>query len=334
MKMHCPHCGVKGSADDSYVGKIVRCPKCEATFEVLLEEISTAVSSETEVQDILEPSTSSVEEEVVAESAMMEADEKQEEILEWSDVAVELDQDSSERALTGGATGVDEESGEAGVSPGLSFSVGSVLKEAWRETKGAKSSILAANGVMYLVLIVLSAVGTFLIPYYGAESLSPVVVSGSIGITQVLVSIFSVIFTAGLLYMGVRKVAGDVISWKMVFRGFSFSGQIILATLLQMILIGIGLLLLVLPGIYLMVGYGLTLPLILDKNMSAWEAMETSRKAIHKVWWKVTGAVIVMSVIYSISVIPLMIGLIWTVPMFLILGGVLYRHLFGVEKNG
>ena len=102
----------------------------------------------------------------------------------------------------------------------------------------------------------------------------------------------------------------------------------------QIILIGIGLLLLVLPGIYLIVGYGLTLPLILDRKMSAWEAMETSRKAIHKVWWKVAGAFFLMSCIYMVSTIPLGIGLIWTVPMFAVLIGVVYRCLLGVEKNG
>ncbi len=34
MKLHCPHCGVKGSADDSYSGRKVRCPKCHGVFEV------------------------------------------------------------------------------------------------------------------------------------------------------------------------------------------------------------------------------------------------------------------------------------------------------------
>ena len=38
MKMLCPHCGVKGAADDSYRGKMVKCPKCETVFEVFPEE--------------------------------------------------------------------------------------------------------------------------------------------------------------------------------------------------------------------------------------------------------------------------------------------------------
>lgn len=32
MKLYCPHCGVKGSADDSYSGRKVKCPKCQGRF--------------------------------------------------------------------------------------------------------------------------------------------------------------------------------------------------------------------------------------------------------------------------------------------------------------
>ena len=35
MKLLCPHCGVKGSADDSYLGRKVKCPKCQGIFEVV-----------------------------------------------------------------------------------------------------------------------------------------------------------------------------------------------------------------------------------------------------------------------------------------------------------
>jgi len=33
MKIECPHCGVKGRADSSYSGKMVKCPKCDILFE-------------------------------------------------------------------------------------------------------------------------------------------------------------------------------------------------------------------------------------------------------------------------------------------------------------
>ena len=32
MKMKCPHCGVKGSADVSLINRKVKCPKCQQKF--------------------------------------------------------------------------------------------------------------------------------------------------------------------------------------------------------------------------------------------------------------------------------------------------------------
>lgn len=132
--------------------------------------------------------------------------------------------------------------------------------------------------------------------------------------------------------MGIRKVVGDPISWKMIGKGFSFAGNLILATVLQSVLITIGLLLLVLPGVYLIIGYTMTLPLIVDQGMSPWQAMEKSRKTIHKIWWKVFGLFLLMSLICLVSSVPLGIGLIWTWPMLIILVGVLYCYLFGTTK--
>ena len=52
--MLCPHCGVKGAADDSYRGKMVKCPKCETVFEVFPEE-KTSVFEGTQASATLSP---------------------------------------------------------------------------------------------------------------------------------------------------------------------------------------------------------------------------------------------------------------------------------------
>jgi hypothetical protein len=219
---------------------------------------------------------------------------------------------------------------------GFPFTVSGMIRKAWQETKGAKAPVWAGTAVFYLLLLVLAAGTTFLLRYLGIDPVSPVGITG-IGVqafSGLLFSIVSAVFTAGLFYMGVRKAAGDKISWKMIFTGFSKLGKIMVATILQILLINIGLLLFIIPGIYLMVGYGLAMPLILDRDMGPWEALETSRKAIHKVWWKVAGAVVVMSIICAVSLAPLGLGLIWTLPMSFALAGVVYRHIFGIKKNG
>lgn len=212
------------------------------------------------------------------------------------------------------------------------FSIGDGIRQSWAMIKGAKGAIWAGSAIMYLVILVIVAGGAFLLPSLDGD---PGNVTGLVVdiLLQSVTNIFSVLFTAGLLLMGIRKVAGDRISWKMIFKGFSCAGKLIVATILQFILVAIGFLLLILPGIYLAVGYAMTVPLIVDKGLSPWQAMEMSRKAIHKIWWKVAGLFVVMGVIFVVSLIPLGIGLIWTWPMFIILAGVVYLQLFGNKEQ-
>ncbi|MDK9705727.1 MAG: hypothetical protein OEL83_01645 [Desulforhopalus sp.] len=216
--------------------------------------------------------------------------------------------------------------------PRYSFTINGLLRESWAKTAGAKAAIWAGTGLMYLVLLLLAAAGALLLPEQQAGGPTVQWVASSF-LFQFVTNMASMIFSAGLIAIGINKVAGRDISWKMVFEGFSVAGKLAGAFILQMLLICIGFLLLVLPGIYLTVGYAMTIPLIIDRKMSPWQAMETSRKAIHNEWWKVFGLSLVMGLILLVSMIPLGIGLIWTWPMFVVLGGVLYRSLFGIERQ-
>ncbi|TKB09987.1 hypothetical protein [Desulforhopalus sp. IMCC35007] len=208
------------------------------------------------------------------------------------------------------------------------FTVGGVIKDAWDGVKGIKGAVWAGSAIMYLVLIVIIAGGAFLMPATTTEDIG---LGGYIlpSLFQVVTQVVSMLFIAGLLFMGIRKVAGDRVSWKMIFHGFSFTGKIIVVTILQFILVSIGFLLLILPGIYLAVGYAMAIPLIVDKNLSPWQALETSRKAVHKVWWKVAALYLIMSLLFLVASIPLGIGLIWVWPMVMVAAGVVYHRLFG-----
>ena len=209
------------------------------------------------------------------------------------------------------------------------FTVGELVKEAWQKTKGAKGSIWGGAMVMYLILFAISLGGSFgLMQIYGESD--PTMAMGVNGGLQMITAWFSMLFTGGLMLMGVRRALEQRVSWKLVFAGFS-GAKILpmsIAVFLQFVLIMIGFALLVLPGIYLSVGYALTLPLILDKDLGPWEALEASRKAIHKKWWTVFGLYIVMMLLYTVSAIPLGLGLIWTVPMFFVMVGILYSRFF------
>jgi hypothetical protein len=215
------------------------------------------------------------------------------------------------------------------------FGIGGALREAWAKTKGAKGSIWAGSAVMYIAILALAAAGSFLLPILGLD-----IVAQKQGLKEqlsgylfeVLINIITVMFSGGLILMGVRKVQGEPLSWKMIFAGFPHAGKLIIAWVLQSIFILFGFMVLVLPGIYLAIGYSMTIPLIVDRKMSPWQAMETSRKAIHKVWWRVAGLYFLMGLLFLVSTVPLGLGVIWTWPMFVVLAGVVYHFLFGRGK--
>ena len=63
--------------------------------------------------------------------------------------------------------------------------------------------------------------------------------------------------------------------------------------------------------------------------MGVWEALETSRKAITQYWWRYFGLMIVALVLIIIGAIPLLIGLIWVLPIVAIATGEVFAKTFG-----
>jgi len=211
------------------------------------------------------------------------------------------------------------------------FTIGTLLKDAWHYSKGAKGSIWAALILMYLILIGMGAASVlYLVPMLPIQEnpLQLLLVEGGL---QFLYTFLSFVFTAGILLIAINKIGQLPYSWKMVFSGFKRFGSLLLLFILQSVMLLVGFLLFILPGIYLSVGYILAIPLLFVKGLSPWQALETSRQAVHKRWWTVFFTLVVMGILVTVSSIPLGLGLIWTVPMFFILVGVLYYHFFGAD---
>ena len=129
--------------------------------------------------------------------------------------------------------------------------------------------------------------------------------------------------------LAINYSRGESIEFKSIFNYFHLTGKLALAGLLIYIMTVIGFVLLILPGIYLSIAYVFTLPLIADKGMDVWDAMELSRKAVTKHWFKVFGLFFLLSLIMTLGALALGIGLIWAVPLlFVTLYGLLYPLIF------
>jgi len=134
---------------------------------------------------------------------------------------------------------------------------------------------------------------------------------------------------AGIMMMAIDYSRGEQIEYKSIFNYYHLTGKLALAGILIYIFTIVGFMLLILPAIYVTVAYAFTIPLIVDKNMDVWEAMEYSRKTVTAKWFKVAGLMGALTIIMILGAIPLGIGLVWALPlMFVTLYGLAYPIMF------
>jgi hypothetical protein len=140
------------------------------------------------------------------------------------------------------------------------------------------------------------------------------------------------VLLGGLDYMFLRRIRGEEIQIGDLFAGFNIALlHLVLAGLVKALLTSLGLVLCVLPGIYLGVGYVFALPLVIDKKMDFWPAMEVSRQVVHRHWWSVFALVIVVGLIAFVGCIACFVGLLITVPVASATLMYAYEDLFGPQ---
>lgn len=211
------------------------------------------------------------------------------------------------------------------------WDIGSVLSEAWALSNGFKATFWGAF-LLYMGIVIAVSVASSILTA-GAAMMSSTAMVAIVIVGQLIQLVVTAPLMVGLLMLGINRAAGLPVNAFMLFNYFPKTLPLFLTYLLMMLLIAIGIVVLVLPGIYLAFAYALALPLLVNKNLGIWEALETSRKGITACWFRFFGFAIIASVIALISAIPLGIGLVWTLPWLYIAIGIIYRDLFGVNAN-
>jgi uncharacterized membrane protein len=340
MKLICPHCDVKGSIDDKFLGKKLKCPKCGQSFTVSEEEAAQAAPP---VDDFFESESSAPAPPSSNLDGLVDETETcahcgnsfpEDELIELEGQQVcAACKPTILQKLKEGAIATSSGGLEAGIAGHYSFQIGEVLSEAWGKVSGAKGPIFGGFFAMYAISFLLMFIGGMLVSLLGFNENMGMMLAfiTQLGL-QLIYAALTVVMTAGIMMMGVQRAADESINFSMLFDGIAKVKPLLIAMILQTIIIMLGFLLLILPGIYLGVAYGLTYPLIMDKDLGPWEAMEASRKAIHHHWCQIFILGLLMTLIIVFSAIPLGIGLIWTIPMGTIVLGIVYRIIFGIEE--
>jgi hypothetical protein len=192
--------------------------------------------------------------------------------------------------------------------------------------------LVGATTVVALIMMVMSFV-----PFLG--SIASIVLTG--------------VFYGGLYYYYLGKMRGQPRVFGDVFSGFSRGfGPLMIASVLVAVIsmviaaIFMGpvlfsimasakngspnltlaplLFLCAIPVIFIQISWMFSFPLIIDKGLTAWTAMEVSRRVIMRYWFRMFFVVILGSILAALGLIGFFIGVFFTLP--LLIGAVLYAY--------
>jgi hypothetical protein len=209
-------------------------------------------------------------------------------------------------------------------SSNTDFAISSILRETWEKLPGVKRDVWGAVAIIVLLNLIL---GTVIHSLPATKT-----TAGLIGLSLVGVIAFFLnsLLLSGLGYLGLCQARGKEGGWDTVFVCFTPMNlvKLLLLFVMQPIVIALGLLCLVVPGIYLMVTLSFSPLLVLDKGMLPWEAMLDSRRESHANCLNILLIYLIAKVALYAAAIFLLLGLFWMLPFVFVLYGIVYRRLF------
>ena len=182
--------------------------------------------------------------------------------------------------------------------------IGGCLERSWNLLKANFWPIVGTTFVLFVVMLI----------------------AQSIPLLGMLVSLLLTgVFYGGLYVFYLKKIRGEPAELGDAFCGFSLAFlPLMMASLVSTLLTMLGVLLLILPGIYLAVSYSFIYLLIVDQKLEFWSALEVSRRVVTAQWWRMFGLVLLGIIIALLGLIGLFIGFFVTLPIFI--GAVAYAY--------
>jgi hypothetical protein len=196
---------------------------------------------------------------------------------------------------------------------GYELRVGHCISRSWELTKKNFWLLVGACAVVGLIEAALGGV-----PILGALA----------------APLFTGVLNGGLFLLFLKLIRGQRADFGDAFAGFSLAFvPLMLAGLVSHLLTIVGLLCCILPGIYLAIAWMFTLPLVIDKRLDFWPAMELSRRVITRNWWPMFGLAILCFLIVLLGLLACIIGVFVAMPVVMGAVAFAYEDVFSSSRG-
>lgn len=210
----------------------------------------------------------------------------------------------------------DEKTVDSIVQNGYTVKIGDYLEQGFALFK---QNIGGFIGYVALLLVFGIVIGVLPDSLSGLGSLVQLVVGGPL--------------TAGFYIVAFKLLKGQRTEFADFFLGFNNFLPLFLVSLVSTLLTALGIIVLLIPGIYLAVAYSFAVPLVVARKFDFWEAMEGSRKIITKSWFSFFALLIVLGLINLVGLLLLGLGLLVTIPVTICTMAVAFKDIVGLPAS-
>lgn len=218
-----------------------------------------------------------------------------------------------------------------------------VLNEAWQKTATTRMPINIGLSFVFILGMIVSLLASQYLGGMEAVIADP----QALNIVNLIVNIAIWPFLAGVEMMGILHAVGLKTAPKLTFAFLKRGSWVVLCALFTSVLVSLGLQLLIVPGIFLAVALSLTIPLVVEKQLSPMKAIIVSVKALRFQWFNIFAVYFALMAVLIAAVIPvvmmmnspfIIVSVIFFIfvmsylaPCYYNAKGILYREIFGMK---
>lgn len=208
--------------------------------------------------------------------------------------------------------------------------IAAVLREAWSRMPGSRTVLLGAFAALLLIMmLIMSLLGAM----FGDIGMASGTTLGGI-VTRLLVTAIIYPFMAGIFMVSLRWIHGRPIAFDQLAQQYTLVVPLVLMNVLMGLGITLGIILFVIPAIYLSVAWMLAMPIMVDRGLGPWQALELSRKLVTKHWFSMLAYALIAGAALAVGAFTFGIAFFWLLPWLSLSYAILYRELAGSMTLG
>ncbi len=146
-------------------------------------------------------------------------------------------------------------------------------------------------------------------------------------------AIVSPVLGAGFYIVALGIMKGRSYSFSDFFQGFQNFLPIFLVSLVGSLITALGLVLLLIPGIYIGVCYLFGMCFVIEKRLDFWDALEASRKIVTREWFSMFGFVLVLVLLNVGGALLCGLGLLVTIPWSACAVAAAFEDIVGLNQS-